>query len=162
MAQKTIGTQLYIIDKEASGGAEILEIECAVSISGIGGSREQIDITCLKDMARRSESGMVTPEQLTLSIQPDSRNASHVRLYDLYVEGTKFDMAIGFGIASGTDAPTLGSDEKFDFPDTRDFLEMEESYVSNFPFNFEINNVITAEVTFQLSGLPIWYKKETA
>jgi hypothetical protein len=155
MAKKTQGTQLYIIDPEASGGAEVLTVQCAISISGIDGAREQIEITCLEDIARAYESGLITPGTMSVTIQPDSTNASHIRLHELYVSGTKFDAAIGWG--NGTAAPTVDSADEFEFPNTRDFIEMKDTYVSNFPFNFELNAVVTAEVTFQLSGLPTGY-----
>lgn len=157
MAVKTQGTQLYIVDPDASGGPEVLTIECAISIDGIGGSREQIEVTCLEDIARAYEAGLITPETMTVSINADSRNPSHVRLHELYVSGVKFDAAIGWG--NGTAAPTLGSGDSMDFPTTRDYIAIYQTYVSNFPFNFSLNAVVTSAVTFQLSGLPTWFPK---
>lgn len=157
MAIKTQGTQLYIIDPDSTGGPEILNIECAISIDGVGGAREQIEVTCLEDFARAYEAGLITPETMTVTINADSRNPSHVRLHELYVEGTKFDAAIGWG--NGTASPTLGTDDTMDFPTSRDFIAMYQTYVSNFPFNFSLNAVVTSAVTFQLSGLPTWFPK---
>lgn len=158
MAIKTQGTQLYFIDPEPSGGPEVLTVQCAISIDGIGGAREQIEVTCLEDIARAYEAGLITPGTMTVTIQADSRNESHVRLHELYVSGTKFDAAIGWG--NGTDAPNIDSGDELDFPDTRDFIAMYQTYVSDFPFNFELNAVVTSAVTFQLSGLPTWFPKD--
>lgn len=158
MAIKTQGTQLYIIDPGSSAGPEVLVVECATSIDGVGGAREQIEVTCLEDIARQYEAGLVTPETVTVAINFDPRNASHVRLHELYREGVKFDMAIAWG--DGTDAPTIGSDGSFDFPTTRTYIEALQTYVSNLPFNFALNSVVTSSVTFQLSGFPTLFAKE--
>lgn len=160
MATKTQGTQLFIIDPSPSAGPAVLTVECAISIDGISGSREQIEITCLEDIARAYEAGLITPGTMTVTIQSDSRNASHVRLHELYVAGDKFDAAIGWG--NGTAIPGVGSDGSFDFDDTRDYIAMYQTYVSDFPFNFELNAVVTSAVTFQLSGLPTWFPKDNA
>lgn len=160
MAVKTQGTQIFIIDPESSGGAEVLTVQCAISVDGIDGSREQIEITCLEDIARAYEAGLITPGTMSVTIQADSRNESHVRLHELYVTGAKFDVALGWG--NGSDAPTIGSDGSFDLPDSRDFIVMEDTYVSNFPFSFELNAVVTSAVTFQLSGLPTWFPKDNS
>lgn len=159
MAVKTQGTQIYIIDPDATGGPEVLTIQCAISVEGPDAPREQIEVTCLEDIARAYEAGLITPGTLTVQINADSSNASHVRLHELYVDGTKFDMAIAWG--NGTAPPTIGSDDSFDFPTTRDYIAMYETYVSNFPFNFSLNAVVTSSVTFQLSGLPTWFPKTT-
>lgn len=158
MAIKTQGTQLYIIDPDATGGPEVLVIECATSIDGVGGSREQIETTCLEDIARTYEAGLVTPESVTVNINADPTSPSHVRLHELYVAGAKFDMAIAWG--DGTAAPTLDTAGDFDLPDTRSFIVASDTYVSNFPFNFALNSVVTSAVTFQLSGFPVWFTKE--
>lgn len=158
MSVKTQGTQLFIVDSESSGGAEVVTVQCAISIDGIGGAREQIEVTCLEDIARAYEAGLITPGTMTVTIQADSRNESHVRLHELYVSGTKFDAAIGWG--NGSSVPTIGSDGSFDFPDDRDFIAIYDTYVSDFPFNFELNSVVTSAVTFQLSGLPTWFAKD--
>ena len=157
MASKTQGTQLFIIDNDATGGPEVLTVQCAISISGIGGAREQIAVTCLDDVARAYESGLITPGAMSVTIQADSRNASHIRLHELYVAGTKFDAAIGWG--NGTAVPTIDSAGDFEFATTRDYLEMKDTYIADFPFSFDLNAVVTSEVSFQLSGLPTWFAK---
>lgn len=157
MAVKTQGTQLFILDQTASGGPEVITVQCAISIDGIGGAREQIEVTCLEDIARAYEAGLITPGTMTVTIQADSRNESHVRLHQLYVAGDKFDAAIGWG--NGGAVPTIDSDGEFDFPATRDYIAMNDTYVADFPFNFELNAVVTSAISFQLSGLPTWFPK---
>lgn len=157
MAVTTIGTKAFIIDPEASDGPAILAIDCAIAIDGLGAPREQNDITCLEDTARRFIGGLATPGTVTVNINADPSSESHVRLHQMYVANTVFDLAIGWG--DGSSVPTLGSDGKFDFPTDRTFIEALETYVADFPFNFSLNSVVQSAMSFQLSGFPILYPK---
>ena len=158
MAIKTQGTHLYIVDPDASVGSEILRIECSINIDGISAPRDQIEITCLEDVARQYESGMPTPGQMTVGVNFDPSKPSHVRIYELWSAGTKFDAAIGY--SDGTAAPTLASDdESFDFPTSRSYMELKDTYVADVPQSFALNAVVTANVSLQLSGFPTLYKK---
>lgn len=157
MAIKTQGTQVYIIDPTASGGPQILNIGCATSLTGLSASRDQLDTTCLEDQARTFEPGLANPGNGSLSINYDPTNASHVRLHELFVAGTKFDMAVGW--SDGTVAPTLDSANEFDLPTTRTWLVGLDTFVSDFPFDFSQNAVVTSGVTLQLSGFPTVYPK---
>lgn len=157
MALKTQGTQLYVVDPDSSGGATVLAIECSISIDGVGSPREQIDITCLEDAARRFTSGLGNPGAMTVAINFDPTNASHVRLHEMFRDKTTFNAAIGFG--DGTSPPTISSEDNMDFPPTRTFLHLMDTYVSDYPFNFSLNAVVTANLSFQLSGDPILIEK---
>jgi hypothetical protein len=157
MAVKTQGTQLYVIDPDSTGGASVLTIECATSIDGIGAAREQIETTCLESPARTYDAGLPTPGTMTVTLNYDPANESHVRLHELYTEGTKFDAAIGW--SDGTAAPTIDTAGDFDFPTTRTYIGLNDSYVADFPFTFGLNAVVTSSVTIQLSGFPTVFAK---
>lgn len=158
MALKTQGTNVYIIDPDASAGEEILRIACAISVSGVSAPRDQLDSTCLEDSARTYEAGLMTPGAATLSLNFDPTQDSHMRLYELWQDGTKFDLAIGY--SDGTAAPELASDGvSFDFPTTRTFMELTDTYVADVPQTIDTNALVTAEVSLQLSGVPTLYKK---
>lgn len=157
MAIKTQGTNIYIIDPSAVGGPAILAIECAVGIEGIGGSRDQIDVTCLEDQARSYEAGLIAPSSTTMTLNFDPSNPSHMKLHQLYEDGVKFDMVIG--LSDGTAPPTLDEDDLFDFPTTRSYIATLQTYVSDFPMSFAQNTVVTSAVTLQLSGLKTIYPK---
>jgi hypothetical protein len=157
MSVKTQGTQLYVLDVGTSASPEVLAIQCSTSIDGIGAARDQIETTCLESDARTYDAGLPTPGTMTVAINYDPANASHVRLHELYVAGTKFEAAIGWG--DGTSAPTVGSDGMLDLPTDRTFIVMNDTFVSDFPFSFALNAVVVSNVTFQLSGFPTVYPK---
>lgn len=154
---KTQGTHVYIIDPDATGGPEIMQIECAISVDGIGGARDQIDSTCLESPARTFEAGLATPGTSTIGLNFDPSSDSHVRLFNLWKAGTKFEMAIGY--SDGTAPPTLDTAGDFDFPTTRSFLALHDTFVADFPQNFALNALVTANVAFQLSGFPDLFPK---
>lgn len=160
MAIKTQGTQLYIMDAEASGGCEVMVVECVTSLSGLSNPREQIEVTCLESDTREYEGGLSTPGQLTVSVNFDPRNESHMRLYQFWKENSdNFKAAIGMGNPVDV-APTVGSDCEFDFPTNRTFIEF-EGYVVDLPIEAALNSVFTAAIPIQISGPYTIYKATT-
>lgn len=149
MAVKTQGTQLFILDEDATGGAEVLTILCATSLSGLGAAREQIDVTCLESDAREFVGGLATPGQLTVTLNFDPNNETHFRIYELWKANTNFKAAIGF--SPETSVPTIDSAGDFDFPTDRTFISF-EGYVSDLPLEIALNAVVTAAVPIQVSG----------
>lgn len=149
MAVKTQGTQLFVIDPTASGGPEIITVLCATSLSGLGAAREQIETTCLEDDSRSYVGGLATPGQLTVNLNFDPANESHLALYNLWKSNTDFEFAIGFG--PETSVPTIGTGGEFDFPTDRTFIAA-SGYVSDLPLEIGLNTVVTAAIPIQLSG----------
>lgn len=151
MPVKTQGTQLYIADTGASDGCDLLVVECATAISGLSSPREQIEVTCLESTAREYESGLQTPGQLTVTVNFDPRNESHLRLYEFWRDNAdNFKAAIGFGGPVDTN-PTLDSDCDFVFPITRTYIEF-EGYVADVPLEAALNSVWTSAISIQISG----------
>lgn len=147
---KTQGSHIYIIDPGASGGPAVLEIECPNALNGISAKADQLDTTCLGDAARTFVSGLVNPSPFTLGLNFEPGSDSHQRLLALWKAGTKFEMALGY--SDGTTTPEIGSDGLFDLPATRSWLVFHDAYVSDFPQDFAINSLVTANVEFQPSG----------
>lgn len=149
MAVKTQGTQLFVIDPDATGGCEILTIECATALSGLGAPREQIETTCLEDDARSYVGGLATPGQLTVTVNFDPDNESHYRLYELWKDNVDFTFAIGFG--PETAVPTIDSNCDFELPTTRTYITA-AGYVTDLPLEAALNAVWTAAIPIQVSG----------
>jgi len=156
MAVKTQGTQLFLIDPDATGGPEVLTILCTTSISGLGAPREQIETTCLEDDSRSYVGGLATPGDITVNVNFDPDNESHYRLYQLWKSNENFQIAIGFG--PETDVPTVASDGGFDFPTARTFIGF-EGYVKDLPLQANLNAVWTADIPIQVSGEYTIYRK---
>lgn len=152
MAIKTQGTQLYFIDPD---DFSVVTVGCVTTITGLTAARNQIETTCLDSAARTYEAGMATPGTAQFTINFDTSDASHNRLHELYVEGTKVDWALGW--SDGTAAPTSDS-TAFTLPTSRSWIEF-NGYVSDLPFDFALNAVVTSNVSIQVSDFPTLHAK---
>ena len=148
MAVKTQGTQLYFIDPE---GGDVVTVGCVTAITGLTAARDQIETTCLDSLAREYVAGMATPGAAQFTINFDPADASHVRLHELYVEGTTLDWALGW--SDGTAAPTSDS-SAFTLGATRSWITF-EGFISDLPFDFALNAVVSSNVSIQVSGFPV-------
>ena len=148
MATKTAGTQAWFRDPE--NGA-IIEVECATTITGITAARSQIDVTCLASQSMQYQAGMNDPGQASIGLNFDPSEPSHIRLHELFVSGETVEWAIGW--SDGTSAPTAGTADDFELPADRSWLTF-PGYISDFPFDFAVNAVVTSNMTVQLSDFP--------
>lgn len=164
MAIKTQGTELYVLAPATgeSGTLEVLAIGCVTSMSPGGNPAEQIDITCLSETTRSFMRGLRTPGQMTMSINADPKDASHVRLFELSQYDNVEDLTFAVGWSDGTVAPTLGTgDDDFELPASRTWFTF-KGYISDFPLDFTGNAVVTAEIAVQRSGPGAWTVKTGA
>lgn len=156
MAVKTQGTELYFVDPDDNS---VVTVGCVTTITGLTAARDQIETTCLDSAARTYEAGMATPGAANFTVNFDPSDASHLRLHELYVAGTKIDWALGWGdFTPGPPAagpvPTVDSDGDFVFPTARTFIAF-NGYVSDLPFDFALNSVVTSNVAVQVSDFPV-------
>lgn len=147
MAVKTQGSELFFIDPDSFA---VVKVGCVTTLTGLTAARDQIETTCLDSAARTYEAGMATPGQAQFTINFDPSDDSHTRLHELYVEGTKMDFALGW--SDGTALPTSDS-TAFTTPDTRSWI-LFNGFVSDLPFDFALNTVVTSNVSIQVSDFP--------
>lgn len=159
MAVKTQGTDLYAMDPADDS---LIVVGCVTSIDGIDTPIEQVDITCLSDLARTFMAGLANPGTATFGINVDPSDESHVRLHQLKVAGTTLQWAIGWSEAPGT-PPGTGTDTQGDpyftnLPTTRSWL-LFEGFMNSFPFSFAQNSAVQSTVGIQVSGEPVLVPK---
>jgi hypothetical protein len=150
MSVKTQGTDLYVIDPANNS---VLKVGCVTSIDGIDTAIDQIETTCLQDMARTYESGLATPGTASFGINVDPKDASHLRLHQLKVAGTTLQWALGWSEDPGT-PPTVDTNATFNFPTSRSWISF-EGFMNSYPFSFAQNAVVTSTVGIQVSGEPV-------
>jgi len=156
MATPTKGTQLYFVYEDSSG-CQVVELECPTGITGGGGSKDQIEITCLNSEAREYINGFANYAAYTANIDFDPTKLSHQKLREVYLSDAKVWFAIGF--SDGTSDPTADSACGLDFPTDRTFLTFEGT-VSDFPMSFELNSVVKSAVSIQPSGDQLLFYKQ--
>lgn len=149
------GTHVFFIDP---AGPTVTRIECATTFSPGGNPADQIEDTCLEDADRSYRPGLRTPGQATLGLNADPENQSHVRLHALSETNPSPVMQFAVGWSDGTSLPTLDSNGDFELPSSRTWFTF-EGYVSDFPFDFAQNTVVTSTVTIQRSGGSAWIPK---
>lgn len=146
------GTQVYFIDPDTD---MVTVVECATSLNPGGNPADQLETTCLEDFDRSYVPGLRTPGTATLGINPDVDNASHIRLHELSQRNPSPTLEWAIGFSDGTSAPATTTDSSgntiFDVPDDRSWLLM-DGYISDFPFDFQLNTVVTSEISIQRSG----------
>jgi hypothetical protein len=152
MAIKTQGTQLYFIDPD---NFAVVQVGCVTTITGLTAARDQIETTCLDSDARTYEAGMATPGAAQFTVNFDTGDVSHTRLHELYVAGTKVDWALGW--SDGVAPPTSDS-TAFTLPSTRSWIEF-NGYISDLPFDFALNAVVTSNISIQVSDFPVLVPK---
>ena len=153
MAVKTQGTQLYLIDPDTLA---LITVGCVTNITGISTPREQIETTCLESSGRTYVAGMASPGAANFTINFDPDDASHSRLHELFVEGA--DLMFALGWSDGTAAPSAQSTDGFALPTTRTWIRF-DGFISDLPFDFALNAVVTSNVAVQISGLPTLIEK---
>jgi hypothetical protein len=154
------GTQIYALvpPLNGTGPKTVLAIECATAFSPGGAPADQIEDTCLEDKDRSYMKGLRTPGQASLTVNADPTNASHIRLHQLSEANgdTTIDWAVGW--SDGISPPTLGADGGFELPEDRTWFVF-RGYVSDFPFDFAANSVVSTAATIQRSGGSAWIRK---
>ncbi|QDD91937.1 phage tail tube protein [Pseudomonas oryzihabitans] len=161
MSIKTQGTQVYVLVPPASGtGANtVLEIEGLTAFNPGGAPADQIDTTTLKDKARTFIKGLRTPGSASGTVQADPTNASHVRLAQLAADDSNANLKFAVGFSDGTAAPTVASGgSDFTLPTSRTWFTF-DGYVSDFPFDFATNTVVSTALAIQRSGPGAWTPK---
>jgi hypothetical protein len=128
----------------------VVTVGCVTALTGLTAARDQIETTCLDSTARTYVAGMATPGAAQFTINFDPSDSSHVRLHELYVEGLDLDFALGW--SDGTAAPTSDS-TAFTTPTTRTWI-LFSGFISDLPFDFALNTVVTSNVSIQVSGFP--------
>ena len=158
MAVLSQGTNVYFLDPDSG---EVVEVDCATSFSPGGNPAEQIETTCLSETSRSYLPGLRTPGQATLEINPDPENASHIRMHELAETDPSPVLRWAVGWADGMGEPDVDVEgDDFELPETRTWFVF-EGYISDFPFDFTQNAVVTSSVSIQRSGGSQWIKKVT-
>lgn len=154
MARKAQGTEVYFLDPT---GDVVTKVVCATAVTGLTAARDQIETTCLDDQARTYEAGLATPGAAQITIAADPAEPSHIRLHELYVDGITTQWAIGWSDGTGI-PPTSGDSSGFVLPATRSWVTF-AGYISDFPFEFALNSMVTSTMSVQVSDFPVWTPK---
>ena len=148
MSIKTQGTNLFFIDSAA-----VVTMQCPTGITGLGGTRDQIETTCLNATDDKAYvSGLGNPGQVSVPFVFDPSAASHQTLLELHDSGDVTSFAIGF--SDGTAVPTITSGEMV-FASTRTYAQF-DAFVADVAIDVATNEVVRGTLTLQRSGTVAW------
>jgi len=157
------GSQVYALVPTAANPEtfEVLTIACATAFTPGGNPADQIETTCLEETSRSYMPGLRTPASATLTVNFDPAEPSHVRLFELSQQDPSPTLKWALGWSDGTAAPTVDAvdGDDFDLPGTRTWFTF-EGYLSDVPFDFAQNTVVTSAITIQRSGAGVLIPKE--
>lgn len=158
MSKLSQGTQVYFIDNSGSD-TDLVTVECATTFNPGGNPADQIEDTCLEDTTRSYQPGLRTPGQASLGLNADPTNDSHVLMHELSQTDPCPVLQWAIGWSDGTAPPTVNPlTGGFTLPTTRTWYTF-SGYISDFPFDFTANSVVTSTVTIQRSGAATWTPK---
>lgn len=151
MSIKTQGTQLYFIS-----GGQVKTVTCPTGITGLGGTRDQIETTCLNDTDDKSYvSGLGNPGQVSVPFVFDPAALDHQLLLALADTGNITDWMIGF--SDGTATPTVVSGQLV-MASTRTSASF-DGFVADVAIDVATNEVVRGTLTLQRSGTVAWVFK---
>jgi len=158
------GTQVYFIDPDSNAVVKIPKI---TTLSPGGSPADQLEDTSLESGVRTYLRGLRTPGQGAATLFPDPDVAAHYRLFELSVGDANTNLQFAIGWSDGVDINPTADSNGFVLPvDSNDKYTRSwilfEGYVSDFPFDFAINSIVTSAVTIQRSGDNTWYRKGEA
>lgn len=146
---KTKGTRLFFVYSTT----EILKVDCATGISGLGGPGDQIEITCLDSVEREYEKGFKNPGAISVPINFIPGSAAHQALIDLDDSGEIVSWMIVLSDQQ-SDPQSTSTDGRLVSPGgtTVEFL----GYVADFEIDIQTNEIVRATLTIQRTGPRNW------
>lgn len=146
MAKLTQGTQVYFIDPDDDS---IVEVTGVTTFNPGGAPSDEIETTSLTDTDKTYLPGLRSPTDASIEVNADPTNASHLRLFALFLAGTSLEWAAGW--SDGTADPTVDSSGDYVLTQPRTWYRF-DGYVKDFPFDFSVNSVVKSTITIRKSG----------
>jgi hypothetical protein len=145
----TKGTEVWFVLSE-TGGYELVKVGCPKGAGPIGGSKSQIDRTCLDDTEKQFDPGMASPGAISVPLDFDPSKVSHQQIVDMDLDDLKTTWIVGMG--DGTSLPSVNAGTGLiTWPSTRTFVEF-QGYVADVPLDFQIDKNVGSTVSIQRSG----------
>jgi Phage tail tube, TTP, lambda-like len=156
MSIKTKGTNVWFVFPD-SNGSEMVLLGCPKGVSGLSGSKSQIDETCLDSQEMEFGPGMANPQAVTINVDLDWTKVSHRDL--IYMDDNDIVTTFIIGFSDGTSAPTVVANTGvITYPNTRSFVSF-QGYLADVPLDIAINANVTSAVSIQRSGAKSYHFK---
>jgi hypothetical protein len=149
-------TEAWFVLSE-TGGYALVKVGCPKGIGPIGGSKSQIDETCLDDIEKQFGPGMASPGAITVPLDFDDSKVSHQQIVAMDLDDLKTTWVVGF--SNGIAPPVIDSGTGvITWPSTRTYVEF-QGYVADAPLDFQIDKNVGMAVSIQRSGPKTYHYK---
>lgn len=149
MALRTKGTEMFFVFQN-SNGYSLVKLGCPKGIQGLGGSKPQIDQTCLDSQEMEFGPGMPNPGAVTVDLDFDPSKVSHQDL--IYMDVNDITARWIVALSDGTALPTVNSGTGVvTYPSTRTYIDF-LGYIADVPLDLAVNANVKSSVSVQRSG----------
>lgn len=141
---KTQGLNAYIIESDDT----VTDMGCLFEVDDISSERDDIDTTglCQTD-SKTYIAGLKDPGDTSWTLKYVKGGEAASKVKDLWDSGDIATFAVG--LSQSADAPTIASGT-ITWPSSRTFIHF-DGYVSDMPFSFEKEGIVTSEVAIKLT-----------
>lgn len=140
-----------------SNGYTMVKVGCPKGIGPVGGSKSQIDETCLDDTEKQFGPGMASPGAISVPLDFDDSKVSHQDIVAMDISDLTTTWIVG--MSDGTSPPTVSaSTGVITWPSTRTYVEF-QGYVADAPLDFQIDKNVGMTVSIQRSGPKTYHFK---
>jgi hypothetical protein len=153
---KTKKTELFFVFQNSNGYA-LVKLGCPKGIQGLGGSKPQIDDTCLDSDEMEFTPGMPNPGALTVDLDFDPSKVSHQDL--IYMDENDITATWIVALSDGIALPTVNSGTGVvTYPTTRTYINF-QGYIADVPLDIAVNANVKSSVSIQRSGKRFFHFK---
>lgn len=158
MSLKTKGSEVFFVYTN-SNGYTVVKLGCPKGVSGLGGSKPQIDQTCLDSTEMEFGPGMASPGAITIDLDFDPSKVSHEDLIAMDVADTVTTWIVALSDGATSIVPTVNaSTGVVSYPNGRTFISF-SGYIADVPLDLKVNANVTAAVSVQRSGARTFHFK---
>lgn len=157
-AFETQGTHMFFVD-DTGTDPDIVKLTCPTGITGVaGGSRDQIDTTCLDvtDGFRKFVGGLATGDPVSVPFILYKGDGGHQALFALKQSASNIGWLVGLS-DDDADPTVINTDGDIEPPVTRTCFTF-FGYVANVTIDAATNDVVRGTLTIQPNGVttPHW------
>lgn len=155
---RTQGTELFFLDtSNTTSDDEIIKVQCATGITGLGGPRDQIESTCLDTTGDKEYMpGLGNPGQVSVPINFIPTSEAHAALLQLKEDGTTLSWLIA--LSNGSGDPVPDSDGGITPPASGRSYFTFSGFVADFNIDIATNEIVRATLTIQRSGSVLFFR----
>ncbi len=143
---KTQGSKLFF----ANSPSEILSVACPTGITGLGGTADQIEDTCLDSNEKTFVRGLLTPGTISVPFNVIPRSASHQALFTLRETGESIGWLATLSDYVSAVPSAVDSDGYITSPGSTTIGWL--GYVSDLTIDIATNEIVRGTLTIQRSG----------